>query len=233
MPNPDIYGGAPGLGSTRETDFRRVFLGNEKYLAGSFVIDGANARDPLNTNRVFEIRAGLLLGRISASNKFGASVLGAVTEAYSDTDTSLTVSAATATELVRRIGESGTFRLVSAPANTGTVATDQVTYSAVNTSTGVITVEDIGKDAIVGSLLQPEDGSEAPLTILYDGYPKRVIDADLDDRDVELGRYPIGGVVDATQILNFPPAAATTLRQWVVDQLNAVGSFVFDYKHGL
>lgn len=228
----DQSNAAPGIGPTQAVDYRRVMLADEQYLPGSFIIDGENARDPGHSKPKL-LRAGLLLGRITASKKFGASILGTVTAAYSDGGTSLTVSAAAAGELVGRIGSSGTFQLVSAPTATGTVATDQVTYSAVNTTNGVITVTDIGKDVIVGSLLQPEDGSETIRTFLYNGYPIKAVDANDADRDIEMGRYTVGGLVKSDELINWPPSAATSLHAWLVDQLNAAGSFRFTHQHGV
>lgn len=232
MFNSQPQNGVPGLGTERSTSHRQVTLAGEKWLPGVHVIDGSKSRDPLNTP-VTELRAGLLLGRITASKKLAPAVLGVLTVAF-DTDasdpTSMTVSAATATEINRRIGSSGTFKLTGPPTAGGTVATQTVTFSAVNTTTGVITVTDPGADAISGSFIQPTDGSEAPVTVMPNGFPVKVVDADQNNRDVQLDSYLLGALVDSSQILNWP--SDTALRAWIVSQLNAVGEFVFDHLHG-
>jgi hypothetical protein len=222
---------APGLGPTREVSHRQVTLADEKYLPGSFIIDGAESRDP-GASVVTELRPGLLVGRITANNKFAPSVIGAVTADYSDTGTELTTTAAAAAELVRRVGSSGTFNLVHAPTDGGTVVSEQVTYSAVDTATGVITVSDIGANVVDGALIQPEDGSEAIKTIMPNGYPSKTVDVNNDDRDIELPRYLTGGLVDASQIINWP-SDATSIQDYITDALNAVGQFTFDSAHGL
>lgn len=224
---------APGVGATRTATPRLVTLGNERYLPGLFIIDGSKSRDPGNTP-VTELRAGMLIGRITSGKKFAPSVIGTLTVAHtSDVGTTMTVSAATAAELVRRVGASGTFKLTGPPTAGGVVATQTITYSAVNESTGVITITATATDFIAGSFVQPTDGSETPATILStpQGFPLRATDYDGASRDLDLERYLIEALVDSSQIVNWP--SDTSLRQWIVDQLNALGKFTFDHKHGL
>jgi hypothetical protein len=51
-----------------------------------------------------------------------------------------------------------------------------VTFSAVNTTTGAITITAVGADAISGSFIQPVDGSETIITLLCDAWGKKVAD---------------------------------------------------------
>lgn len=138
----------PGVGNERSFGFRRLMLsGLPLYLPGGVVVDGSKSRDPLNTGDVHTLRAGMLMGKITATKKWAPSILGLLTAAYAnDAGTTLTVSAATAAEIVRRIGTSGTFKITGPATAGGTVRTLTVTYSAVNTSTGAITITALGTD---------------------------------------------------------------------------------------
>jgi hypothetical protein len=143
--------GLPGVGST-VTSTARIVLASvigALYLPLGRILDGSKSRDPLNTGDTDTLRAGVLLGKITSGGKYGPSILGVLGAAYdvSAAPTEMTVSAATATEIVRRIGASGTFKLVGPPSAGGTVQSATVTYSAVDTSTGVITVTSVGAGA--------------------------------------------------------------------------------------
>lgn len=336
MPGQDIYGAAPGVGPTLTATHRQILLGNERFFPGNHIIQGADARDPLNTP-VTEIRAGLLLGEVTADNVLGASIIGISGEAMDGEETAMTVGAAVATELIRREGASGTYNLTGPPTAAGVVRTILITYSAVSatvitqtapevasvhtlthaagTDTGLFSIKVILPDGthdttsglawdataatintaldalsvlsagqlvatgsaggpytltgngdlgdidiqirndgtldatvweggvvvaqtaigvdgrfVTGSLIQPTDGSQTIKTFIPDGYPVKVVDTLLADRDVQLDRYPIGGVIDSSQLINWP--ADASLRTWVVDALNLVGNFEFDHLHG-
>lgn len=224
MANSDIFGAAPGLGATRTAAHRKVFLGNEKYLPGNHVIAGADARDPLNTP-VSEIRAGLLLGEVSASGKLGVSIIGVTTNAEAVASTAVEAAAAVVTELSRREGATGTFLLVGPAVAGGPVNVETVTYSGFASSTA-ITVTALTNAFVAGSLIMATDGSANIRTIIPDGYPIRVLDENDSDRDVQLERYPIAGIVDSSQIINWPADAA--LKEWIVAQLP---HFQFDHHH--
>lgn len=152
----------PGLDTARTATHRQVTLAGEQFFPGMHVIAAADARDPL-ASPVTELRAGLLLGEVTADNTLGASIIGALTAAYdASADTvSMTVSAATAVELVRRQGSSGTFNLTGPPSAAGTVQTVTVTYSAVDTSTGVITITALTVDVDEVQTITPTVGANA------------------------------------------------------------------------
>jgi len=231
--NPMV--GTPGRGTERTLTPRHVFMVGPDLLAKPVIISGAVSRDPLHTSNIDILRAGLLLGKITASGKYAPSILGVTTAVYngatSSDATSITVSAATATELVRRIGSSGTFKLTGPPAASGTVATATITFSAVNTTTGVITVTETETDFIAGSFIQPTDGSETILTIIpdvsaQDGlavYDRRT----LANKDVQLPNIPVGGCIDASQIINYPSDSSLKAYVKAALRVNAPG-LVFD-----
>ena len=327
----------PGRDTLRTATHRQVTLAEEQFFPGFHVIAAADARDPL-ASPVTELRAGLLLGEVTADNTLGASVIGISGEAMDGEETAMTVAAAVATELIRRQGASGTYKLTGPPTAAGVVRTLTITYSAVSAtvvtqtapevasvhtlteaagtdggtfrikvilpdgthdttsalawdataatidtaldalsvlsagqlvatgSTGgpytltgngdlgdidvqvrnddtadggvfeggiVVAQTAIGVDGrfVTGSLIQPTDGSETIKTFLPNGFPVRVTDIDDVDRDVQLGQYLIGGVVDSSQLVNWP--ADASLRTHIVDALQAAGAgFTFDHTHG-
>lgn len=332
--------GVPGVQTTKTATPRRITISPQglMILPGGKIIDGSKSRDPLNTGYLSELRPGLLMGEITASGKYAPSVIGITGEALSSDESELTVSTAVATELVRRVGSSGTFKLTGPPTAAGTVRTVTVTYSGVDTATGVITItavgvsstwtltltdgtdggtfavrvtspdgtvrtiagqawnvsaanleiaiealsnvgagkgtvglvgavytitfdEDLG-DMLVevvqdttndggvfeggvlaaqtavgidgrfvdGSLIQPTDGSETILGLLPempDMTGIRVTDTDGNSIDQTLPQLLVGGMIDASQIINYPADAST--KAWVKAQLRAVGGgYVFD-----
>ena len=121
----------------------------------------------------------------------------------------------TAAEIVRRIGASGTLKLSGPPTAGGTVATQSVAYSGVNTGTGAITITAGSADAVVGSLLQPVDGSEAIVTVLCDAWGVRVADqlgaTRVDVFDGQL--LAAGGTLNVAAVVNYP--ADASLKAWV------------------
>jgi hypothetical protein len=210
--------------------------GGAVVLAQGRVIAGSVSRDPTNTAYVDTLQPGLVMGIVTATGKYAPSIIGLSTVAYTSGTTSLTVSPATAVEIVRRItNNSGTtFKIVGAPTVGGTVATTTVTFSAVNTTTGVITVTDIGANYVVGSFIMPTDGSEAPLAFIDDGSGIKVTDFLGNNLDVENPAVLVGGQIDTSQIINLPPAANTTQLAWLKGQLNSVNGsgFYFDDTYG-
>ncbi len=227
MPFPR-YPGVAGLGTVRSSDHRKVLLteqGTVIYPQG-LVIDGDNARDPDNTGDVDVLRAGLLVGKITANSLIGATIIGKSAEAYTSGDTVLTVTTQAATEVLRRFGSSGTaeIKIVGAPTNAGTVAEANITHSAVNTTTGVLTVSDIGATFVSGSLVLAADGCEEILGIINDGFGIKVTDADDADIDVPLPDLVVGGVIESGKIINWPASTHTTLITWLKAEIRANGA---------
>ena len=108
----------PGIGTTIVSVYKPIWKGRGgvQYLPGGGTIDGNNARDPANTysgnlpnaqtSYVNVLEPGLLMGKITASGFYGASVFGltigsAITAAHS---TSFKVPVAVGQEIIRRLG---------------------------------------------------------------------------------------------------------------------------------
>lgn len=220
--------GRPGILTGKLATPRIVFKGtsDSAFLPGGKIIDGSKSGDPLNTENVRILRAGLLMGIVTASGKYAPSIIGATTAAYTSGGTTLTVSAATATELARRIGSSGTFKAVGPPSAAGTVAATTVTYSAVNTTTGAITVSDLGVNKISGTWIQGTDGSENMVSVIPDGFGLKVTDRDGTSVDIDFQRVPYCGILISANIINWP--SDTSLRSWIQTKLNTYGKFTFD-----
>ena len=230
MPVAPFITGLPGVraavSATHKIVFKRTGQG---YLQQGWQINGALSRDPTNTP-VSVLQPGVLMGKITATGLYAPSILGVTTVAFTSGGTEITVGAATAVELVRRIGSSGTFKLIGPPTAAGTVAATTTTFSAVNTSTGVITVTNPAADFIAGSFISPTDGSDVPLTFIPDGYGICVVDSDgSTNLTVEFPEMPIEGVVDSSQLVNWP--SDTSLQTRLIGQLNASGAGHFTFDH--
>jgi hypothetical protein len=198
-----------------------VFLANRQFaqfVAGPVTIDGTASGNPLNAPFTWLLFAGTAMGRITATGKYANSIIGATTAAYAHSggsNTTLTTDVNTAAEIVRRIGTSGTFKLTGPPAANGTVATQVVTFSAVNTSTGNITITALGADAISGAFIQPTDGSESIVTLLCDAWGQKVVDQ-LNTTRVDVFEAQLlaaGGTINVASIVNYP--TDTSLKAWM------------------
>lgn len=225
--------GLPGIRADRVAGPpRKVLLTNTGaiYLPRGRTINGSKSRDPLNTGDLDVLRAGMLMGMISASKKFAPSIIGVLPSAHDSsgtTRTAMTLGVANAVELVRRVGASGTFKLTGPPSAAGVVAVTTVTYSAVDVTTGIATITDIAVNKIAGSFIQPTDGSETALGILLSDYGLKVTDKDAASQDTQMPLLLIGGIIDSSQILNWP--TDTSLIAYVKAWLRAKGyGFAFD-----
>jgi hypothetical protein len=158
MPVFAPFPGMPGYGSEKIAKHRPVAAdGYLQMLPGGVILDGAKARDPDNPDynastdafAQYRLRAGLLVGKVTANDKWANSVIGRNTGALANGDTTLTLaSAQQAVELVRRVGATGTFKVTGPPTAAGTVRTLTATYSAVNTTTGAVTITALGANEV-------------------------------------------------------------------------------------
>jgi hypothetical protein len=212
--------GKPGVLTTYTATPREIFLANRQFaqfIAQPVTIDGTLSGNPLNAPFNWLLFAGTLLGRVTATGKYAPSILGVTSAAYAHTggsNTTVSTDVNTAAEIVRRIGTSGTFKLTGPPAASGTVAVQTVTFSAVNTSTGAITITSTGSDAIAGSFIQPTDGSETVVTLLCDAWGKKVADqlntTRVDVFDSQL--LAAGGTINTAVVVNYP--TDSSLKTW-------------------
>lgn len=231
---------SPGIGTARTAAHRALFLQrSETFLAQGRLIAGACSRDPGNTN-IENLRIGLVMGKISTVvNSLGfvggyaPSILGVTTNAEAIGATSIQAAAAVVTELVRRCGSTGTFKLIGPAAAGGPVQEETVTYSAASSTD--ITVTAITKAFIAGSFICPTDGSEYPRTFVPDteGFGVQVTDLDgASVTAVEFPRFPMSGVVDSAQLLPAWPSD-TALQAWLVQHLNGSDFGQFVFNHGV
>ena len=215
---------APGITTPRTASHRIVFhQRGETYFGGGLVIDGALSRDTGNTGNVDVLRSGLLLGKVTATNRLATAILGVTTGATLAGATSITAAAAIITELVRRVGASGTFKLTGPPTANGVVATETVTYSAASGTT--ITCTATANAYVIGSFIQPTDGSETPITFVDDlgQYGIQVTDGDGNSvTAIDFPRPPITGVIQVGQLLPAWPTD-TSLQAWIFARLNDSG----------
>jgi hypothetical protein len=208
--------GLPGIGTARTAHPREVLAGNAQlaqYIPNLCVIDGTRSRDALNGTDTDVLRAGLVLGKTTAGGKYAPSILGVTTAAAAAAATSLSVAPAVAAELLRRVGVTGTFKLVGPPTAGGTVATQTVTYTVVNTVSGAITVNALGAAAIAGSFVQPTDGSEAPITLMASRWGQKVTDVSGASTDTLCDALLLAGHVKTANLVNYP--TDTSLVAWL------------------
>ena len=216
-----VPNGKPGVLPSYTATPREVFLANRQFaqfVASPATIDGTLSGNALNAPYSWLLFAGTLLGRVTATGKYANSIIGLTASAYAHSggsNTTISTDVNTAAEIVRRIGAAGTFKLTGPPTAGGTVATQVVTYSAVNTSTGAITVTALSADAVIGSAIQPADGSETIVTVLCDAWGKKVADQLNTSRvDVFDGQLlAAGGTINTAVIVNYP--ADASLKAWV------------------
>lgn len=224
--------GTPSVSAVRSSlkrDIRWAAMPPLLFLPNAANVDASEARDSLNSDNVAILRNGLEMGKITASGLWAPSFIGTIDTAHtSDVSTTLSSSVATATELNRRVGASGTFNMTGPPTAGGTVATLQFTYSAINLTTGDITITAEITNFVTGSWIQPEDGSETVKALLFtnDDDGERVVDPiDLTEVDTDINLV-IGGMILSVQMPFWPADAA--MRTYLKDALKLNGMFVFD-----
>jgi alkylated DNA nucleotide flippase Atl1 len=231
--NADPIIGVPGFPTGLTASYKRVRAASNLNVSfGVYptptVIDPALCRDIRNTSNLGTILAGMPYGKVTSGGKLACSIIGVTSASYTSGATSLTLSAATAVELARRVGTSGTFKLVGPPSAAGTVVVATVTYSAVNTSTGVATVTDIGANKISGCIVVPTDGSEFPVGVQDDGFGLTMVDL----TGTSLTAQQFGssggnnllesGYLDVSQLAQYP--TDTSLIAWYRAWLNGTTS---------
>jgi hypothetical protein len=202
--------GKPGVVGNYDSQPREVFYSGRQFAqfwAPPVTVDGTNSSNPLNAPYVWLLWAGTPMGRVTATGKFANSIIGLTGAAIASGATSITTDVNTAAEIVRRIGASGTFDLTGPPTTGGTVATQAITYSAVNTTTGAITCTATSAAAVSGSLIQPTDGSQNILTLLCEVDGLQIVDQTYTNRlDVFCGTMLAGGgTINTGMIVNYPP----------------------------
>ena len=203
--------GLPGIGTNTSTvKFINIFKGNpvdQYFLPGGRTVSGTATRDTGSlgddgtTVTPGYIRAGTIMGKQTTSGKYANSIIGTLNGAYAS-GTSMTVTAATSTELARRQGSSGTFTLVGPATANGTPTTTTITYSNVASTTIAVTAP--GTAFVSGSFIMPTDGSQYPLVILADNTGLATVDENGYTQDVLPQRLAIGGLINTSNVCFWP-----------------------------
>jgi hypothetical protein len=157
----------PGVGTDIVAPIRELLLrapSGEDYFPQGGVIDGSKSRDPDNPTRVDILRAGLAMGKITATNKWAPSILGVTSAALTSVATNIVFgNAAQGTEIVRRIGATGTFKITGPATASGTVRTLTATFSSIGAGTGQDEVQTVAWSAA------PTAGTFTLTLTKYDG----------------------------------------------------------------
>ncbi len=156
----------PGVGTAYTHTPREIWISKDRrtVMPAGRIIHGAVARDPLNTGDVNVLQAGMLMGKITASGLYAPSVIGTLGVTIVGTATQMNILGAGATEIARRCGASGTFKITGPPVAGGRVKTKTITYSAIGTGAGVNEVQTFTPDAAASAgtyriKLQKPDGT--------------------------------------------------------------------------
>ena len=167
--------GQPGIQAGNTVAYGYVFKQPEdvKYIPGGGTLL-STSQDWSNTGSPLTLRAGLPVGRQASTGEWAPCWMGSLSVALGGAQTTLTTSPASATELVRRVGTSGTFALIGPPTPGGLAREFTVTFSAVNPATGAVTITPTkqsssgGTNAIYDLVVVDSTGS-GTFTLTIDG----------------------------------------------------------------
>jgi len=129
----------PGVQPEAVAPIRELLLAApfaQSYWPQGLAIDGTATRDCDNPIRVDILRAGLVMGRITGTNKYANSIFGLTTAALTGASTNIALPGPVASEISRRLGSSGTLKITGPAVASGTVRTKTATFSAIATSGG-------------------------------------------------------------------------------------------------
>lgn len=219
----------PGVSAVRQATPRIIFKGGnvEEWLPAGKIINAALSADPDNTSATRVLRAGLLMGKITATGLYAPSIMGLTNAAYAAGATTLTVTSQLATEIARRVGASGTLTILGPPSANGVVAIETVTYSAIATST-TLTVTALANSYISGSLIMPTDGSQFPKSFIDADYGVYVLDEFGTEENKPWPKVPIMATVITNNIINY--TSDTSIQSWIKGMMSVkgAGKFIFD-----
>lgn len=216
--------GLPGIGTSAFATPRDVYYRtpNTDMLPLPCLIDGTKVYNGANLPYPWLMFAGTFIGRITASGLYGQSIIGQLAVSYAS-GTSLTLSAGDAAALNYIQGGSGTFKLTGPPTAGGTVATNTVTYSAINLATGVVTVSSIGTAFVAGSIIRPTNGAENIVSVAAEMYGTKTTDwtnINTVSGMIEGGVY-CGGILNSAILVNYSTEVST--RAFIKAQIRANG----------
>lgn len=227
--------GLPGYPTGQSWSPRKIRRGNQPpiYLDGGVVIDGTNSGDATNTGYPHVLQPGKIMVKAASGGLYRNFIIGKTTAAYVDNDVTLTVSAATATEIGRLLtaaGASLSLALIGPPSAAGTVAATAITVSAVASAT-TITVPDLNLAKVTDSLI-------ALTTASYTAGSFCIVDDDdfinlADETNARAnqpwGKPLIGGTIDTSQLLDWPADSSTvTYLKGLLNAAGGMSNFRFD-----
>lgn len=183
-----------------------------RYLPGGAVIKGSTSGDPTNTGYVDVIQPGKIMVQENSGGLYRNFIIGKSTAAYVDNDTTITVGAATATEVARLITVAGgnVTLLFSGPATAaGVIAHTALTVTAASGTT--ITVGDLNVGKVTDSLITlPVAGYTAGTFCLVDDNQfTKLSDENGARLNVPFPLPLIGGLIKVTQLLDWPADTST------------------------
>jgi hypothetical protein len=226
--------GLTGYRTERTAEYRRVRTTDQgaQWLPGGVAISGSLSGDAGNTGNVDVLRPGKIMVKAASGGLYRNFIIGKTTAAYVDNDTTLTVGAATATEIARLIVVTGAavdLAFIGPPSAAGTVAATAISVTAASGTT--LTIADLNLAKVTDSLLAlPAAGYTAgTFCIVDDGTGIKLSDKDGNRINQPFPRPLIGGYVDESQILDWP--ADTSTVTYLKGLLNAAASgygFRFD-----
>jgi hypothetical protein len=221
------YPSVPAVYTGRSVIPRDIFKsGNPEFLPSLATIDGTKTRDPGNDD-VTVLRAGLLLGKITSGGKWRNSIIGLTTGDAAAADTTLTVAAATATEVARLITLAAgnvSLKLIGVSVASGTVNVTAVTASAASSTTITLTGA-VGVIALTGAIVAPADGAQTPVQLQTKRYPVEVTDFSGTSMDATLPLLKSGDI-DVSMIPNYS-SLDTSVKAWVKANLKSAGILTF------
>lgn len=225
----NYLGGVPRVSTERTALKRMISIGQPPlvHISKRIVIDGTKSRDWGHTGNLDVLRPGLLLGKATSGGKYSPSILGISQNAYTSGGTTITVTAAQAVEIARRVGTSGNLYYVGPPTAAGTVAViGPIAFSAINTGTGAITTSTLGVNLIAGGFVCATDGTHLPVTVVGEDGGIKVTDETGTSADQDY-YPPIAGGLQWGQLL---PSGITdtSLIAWVKARLNDYCDFIYD-----
>lgn len=225
--NP-LVNGMPSVGAVNTAAIGLIYSGSDQpaYKPGGGQVVGAKSRDPGNSPDVEILRTGTIMAKNSTNGLYAVWAIGTFQAATLASATSLTLTPAEAVELVRRIGTSGVFTVVGSATASGAIVTEVVTFSGVNTTTGVVTVTAMTSAFVAGSVV-----TEANYTV-----PTTFVDyangltVPTDGTNRLWAHIPTAAHVKASALLPWPSSTNTSLRTHIRTSLSTVsgGKFVFD-----
>jgi len=249
---PTYFSTLPGLRVIQGVVNRLIFASGSTlgatYRWTNGIIDAANTRDtgssdlggatsggnmasPVVTSTPNLLRAGLLMGIETSSQQYRNSIIGVVAgNITGNSSTTITVNAAVATLFISLIAAGGSQSItIRGPASAGgTIASETATITAGNATAGTITLSGVTANTYVkGSIIQPADGSQIPVTVIT--VPSGIDVTDMNGNNLnqaingDLGVL-IGGDLLAPMIVNyladdFGQSVDTSVQAWIRSQL--------------